>query len=173
MTRGEKIGAVVALGFIAMRARPAQPIPKPAPGPTPGPPGDGLELVSGQTYEARIKLAGLEATFGTANAVRAKLVGAGFRDVTVTDNKGGNFVARGTWGRATTRAKLPAQVKDVRAVASAPVPLARIYKGPDDAYDVVRMSIETPSMPAREMGIFATRAAAEDIAKKNGWKVAP
>lgn len=184
MTRTEKLLALVALGFIALRARPkpqATPLRAPgatpgAPGATPGAPGDGIELVGGQTYEASIRLSGIEATFGTASAVKSKLVAAGFRDVTVADHKGGNFTARGTWGKVSTRAKLPAQVKAVKAVGAttpAPVPVARIYQGPDDAFDTVRMSVETPGMAAREMGIFSNRAAAAKVAQDNGWTVAP
>jgi hypothetical protein len=77
---------------------------------------EGIELVNGKSYEASIKLVGLEATFGTASAVKNKLSNAGFSNVVVTDNKGGNFIARGTWGKATMTAKLPSQVKDVRAL---------------------------------------------------------
>lgn len=175
MTKSDKLAALVVLGFIVLRARPKpQAAPLRAPGATPRPPGDGIELVGGQAYEARIKLTGIEATFGTAGAVKSKLIAAGFRDVTVADNKGGNFTARGTWGKVSTRAKLPSQVKDVRAIGAAkPVPLARIYKGPDDSYETVRMSVETPGMAAKEMGIFSNRGAAEKVAHDNGWTVAP
>lgn len=83
---------------------------------SPGTASEGIELVNGKSYEAAIKLVGLEATFGTANAVKNKLVAAGFNNVLVNDNKGGNFIARGTWNKPTTTAKLPAQVKNVRAI---------------------------------------------------------
>jgi hypothetical protein len=137
--------------------------------------GEGIELQQGQGYEARIKLAGLEATFGTASAVRNKLVAAGFRDVSVTDKKGGNFEARGIWDRATTRAKLPAQVKEVRAAAVAAREPARaiLYRTPADGFETTRVAVQEPGEAMRKRGIFQTPAAAWALVAKSGWTAVP
>lgn len=139
------------------------------------PAGEGIDLVQGQGYEARIKLAGLEATFGTASAVKNKLVAAGFRDVSVTDKNGGNFEARGIWGRATTRAKLPAQVKEVRAAVVAPraAATAILYRTPADQYETTRVAVQEPGEKLRKRGIFATPKAAWAVVEKAGWTAVP
>lgn len=81
------------------------------------------------------------------------------------------------WLAWRTRPKAtPATPRPTTATSSPPkpTPVARIYTKPGvDMYDAVHMSVETPGMPPTEMGAFANRAAAEDVAKGYGWKVLP
>lgn len=74
-------------------------------------PGD--QLIPGASYRAAIKLTGIEAAFGTSDAVKAKLEEAGFSDVQVTDHGGGAFDATGKWNGGAVAAKMPAQVVSV------------------------------------------------------------
>lgn len=162
---------IAGLIYLVVR-KPSQPGTAPSQRPAAAPPaGGGIELTAGQTYEAQIKLTGLEATFGTAAAVKNKLQAAGFRDVSVTDNKGGNFQARGTWARATTRAALPAQVKAVR-LAREPA-RAILYRTPADQYDTTRVAVQEPGQKLRKRGIFQTPKAAWELVEKSGWTAVP
>jgi hypothetical protein len=85
----------------------------PSPTPATGPVHQGDLLIPGASYRASITLTGLEAAFGTSEAVKAKLVDTGFKNVQVTDHGGGSFEATGQWGGAAVPAKFPEQVTSV------------------------------------------------------------
>lgn len=101
---------LVLIGGAKRKAAVTPPAAAPASG-APLQPGD--LLVPGASYRATIALTGIEAMFGTAAAVKAKLQAAGFKNVNVDDKGGGSFEATGQWGGAAVAAKLPPQVKSV------------------------------------------------------------
>jgi hypothetical protein len=96
----------------AARAPSAVPDIKPAP-PSGASVKPGDHLVHGAHYHAVLKLTGVEAVFGSAAAVKAKLESTGFTDVEVVDQGGGNFEARGVWNGGDVPAQLPSQVVSV------------------------------------------------------------
>lgn len=75
--------------------------------------------------------------------------------------------------RATTPTSSARKPVPVPAPAPPPPPKhARIYKGPEDTYDTVRMSVDLDgSGNFREMGIFSNKGNAEAQARKAGWVI--
>ena len=104
---------IVAL-MVGTKAATAKRAPAPAAAPpTAAPLAPGDLLVPGASYRAEIKLTGIEAAFGTAPMVQAKLEEAGFQGVTVDAKGDGAFEATGKWGGGAVAAKLPPQVTSV------------------------------------------------------------
>lgn len=82
-----------------------------------------VSLAPGATYAAKVQLTGIEATFGTEDAVKAKFEGVGFSHVGVTSDAppgfpdtahfgdGATFFVVGVWEGAAAAKALPSQVK--------------------------------------------------------------
>jgi hypothetical protein len=88
-----------------------------------------VPLEQGKKYAAKVQLTGLEATFGSAGAVKSKLEAAGFSGVIVQAkppaslpgeapfSDGDTYWALGTWDKPSTTKALPSQVKNVWSAA--------------------------------------------------------
>ena len=106
--------------------------PPTTPTPTPAPPaskgltylGDPIALKSGERYRARLALEGMQATFATADLVKAQFEGLGFRDVQAWDQPS---TLPGDWPMAE---KVPA-AKGVWYVQGSWAGAAQAMKRPD------------------------------------------
>jgi len=82
-----------------------------------------MHLTRGAVYSAEIHLSGLEAMLANDAAVKGRLEGLGFADVTVTNQGGGHFRVTGRWNRADGDVPIPSMVANVVQVP-APAPVA-------------------------------------------------
>ncbi len=55
---------------------------------------------------------------------------------------------------------------------AAPIAMAYLYQLPADGEETVRVAFGPPGREPREMGIFGSRAKAEEIARGKGWRFA-